>query len=67
MDEKPNSHITLKTIGGTVYVVESMESDTAKETAYDKVKRLIMTGAKSRKNISDSLDLLSQNHSTSSI
>nr|DAM04228.1 MAG TPA: transposon-encoded protein [Caudoviricetes sp.] len=66
MDEKLNSRITRKTIGGTVYVVESMVSDTARETVYDKLKRLVLTGAKSRENVSDSSDLYPQNHSTSS-
>lgn len=66
MYEKLNSRITRKTIGGTVYVVESMVSDTARETVYDKLKRLVLTGAKSRENVSDSSDLYPQNHSTSS-
>ena len=66
MDEKLNSRITRKTIGGTVYVVESMVSDTARETVYDKLKRLVLTGAKSRENVSDSSDLYPQNYSTSS-
>ena len=66
MDEKVNSRITRKSIGGTVYVVESMVSDTAWETAYEKLKRLILTGAKSRENISNSSDLYQQIHSTSS-
>ena len=66
MDEKLNSRITRKTIGGTVYVVESMVSDTARETVYDKLKRLVLTGAKSRENVSDSSNLYPQNHSTSS-
>ncbi|MGE0903374.1 transposon-encoded TnpW family protein [Dehalococcoides mccartyi] len=66
MDEKLNSRITRKTIDGTVYVVESMVSDTARETVYDKLKRLVLTGAKSRENVSDSSDLYPQNHSTSS-
>lgn len=66
MDEKLNSRITRKTIGGTVYVVESMVSDTARETVYDKLKRLVLTGAKSRENVSDISDLYPQNHSTSS-
>lgn len=66
MEEKPNSRITRKTIGGTVYVVESFESDTAEETVYDKLKRLILTGAKSRENISESSNIISKNHSTSS-
>ena len=66
MEEKQNSRITRKTIGGTVYVVESFESDTAKETVYDKLKRLILTGAKSRENISESSNIIATNHSTSS-
>ena len=66
MEAKQNSRITRKTIGGTVYVVESMVSDTARETVYDKLKRLVLTGAKSRKNISDSSDLYPKNYSTSS-
>ena len=66
MGEKLNSRITRKTIGGTVYVVDSMVSDTARETVYDKLKRLVLTGAKSRKNISDSSDLYPKNYSTSS-
>ena len=66
MDEKVNSRITRKSIGGTVYVVESMVSDAAKETAYEKLKRLILTGAKSRENISESSNTFPQYHSTSS-
>ena len=66
MEEKQNSRITRKAIGGTVYVVESMVSEAAKETAYDKLKRLILTGAKSRENISSCTDLYPQIHSTSS-
>ncbi|NLA86534.1 MAG: hypothetical protein GX847_04470 [Clostridiales bacterium] len=66
MEAKQNSRITRKTIGGTVYVVESTVSDTAKETAYDKLKRLILTGAKSRENISESSNTFPQYHSTSS-
>ncbi len=66
MDENVNSRITRKSISGTVYVVESRVSDAAKETAYDKLKRLILTGAKSRENISNSSDLYPQIHSTSS-
>lgn len=41
-----NARITETSIGGTVYIVESMVSDTAKETAYAKVKRLIMSNSK---------------------
>ena len=54
MDRKPNSRITRKTIGGTVYVVESLVSDTAKETVYDKVMRLVTADASSRIKLSDS-------------
>lgn len=66
MEEKPNSRITRKTIGGTVYVVESLESETAKETVYAKVMRLITSDASCRIKLSDSSALFSQNDSTSS-
>ncbi|MGI6169594.1 MAG: transposon-encoded TnpW family protein [Christensenellales bacterium] len=66
MDEKPNSRITRKTIGGTVYVVESLESDTAKETVYDKVMRLVISDASCRIKLSDSSALCPQIDSTSS-
>ena len=39
--ENSKSRITETSIGGTVYIVESLVSDNAKETAYTKVKRLI--------------------------
>ena len=41
-NEINKSRITKTSIGGTVYIVESMVSDTAKETAYDKLKRMIL-------------------------
>lgn len=41
MDKKP-VNVTKKTIGDTLYIVESVVSETAKETAYDKLKRLIL-------------------------
>ncbi|MGI5899238.1 MAG: transposon-encoded TnpW family protein [Christensenellales bacterium] len=66
MDEKPNSRITRKTIGGTVYVVESLESDTAKETVYDKIMRLVMSDASCRIKLSGSSALSPQIDSTSS-
>jgi hypothetical protein len=34
--------VTKKQIGDTVYIIESAISASAKETAYDKVKRLIL-------------------------
>ena len=46
MDEKTIS-ITEKLIGDTLYIVESEVSSTAKETAYDKLKRMILNDIKS--------------------
>lgn len=46
MDEKTIS-ITEKVIGDTLYIVESAVSSTAKETAYEKLKRMIMNDTKS--------------------
>lgn len=66
MDEKQNSRITRKTIGGTVYVVESLVSDTAKETVYDKIMRLVTADTSCRLKLSDSSDLCPQISSTSS-
>lgn len=41
MEERPIS-VIKKTIGDTVYIIENTISESAKETAYDKVKRLIL-------------------------
>ena len=41
MEQKPVS-VTEKVIGDTLYIIESAVSDTAKETAYDKLKRMIL-------------------------
>lgn len=50
MDDKKTATIQ-KSIGGTLYIVESVTSDTARETACDKIERLILgslqTGKKS--------------------
>ena len=46
MEKAQPIRITETSIGGTVYVVESRECDTAKENAYTKIKRLITTNAK---------------------
>ena len=46
MDEKTIS-ITEKVIGDTLYIVESEVSSAAKETAYDKLKHLILNDIKS--------------------
>ena len=48
MDNKPVS-VTEKVIGDTLYIIESAVSNTAKETAYDKLKRLILGEAESQK------------------
>lgn len=40
MEEK-TVFTTEKEIGGTLYIIESAFSSSAKETAYEKVKRLI--------------------------
>ncbi|WP_082736161.1 transposon-encoded TnpW family protein [Syntrophomonas wolfei] len=46
MDEKTIS-ITEKAIGDTLYIIESAVSSAAKETAYDKLKRMILSDVKS--------------------
>jgi len=38
---------TTKQIGDTLYIIESAVSSAAKETAYDKLKRMIMNDTKS--------------------
>ena len=64
-NEINKSRITETSIGGTVYIVESMVSDTAKETAYAKVKRLIMSNSKDLGKLSETTQLLSQKDYTS--
>jgi hypothetical protein len=46
MDEKTIC-ITKKVIGDTLYIIESAVSSVAKETAYDKLKRMILSETKS--------------------
>lgn len=41
MDEKTIS-VTEKVIGDTLYIIETAVSSTAKETAYGKLKRMIL-------------------------
>ena len=43
--ENSKSRITETSIGGTVYIVESLVSESARETAYTKLKRLIMNNS----------------------
>ena len=66
MEKKLNSRITHKTLGGTVYVVESMVSDTAKESVYTKIMRLVTVDASSRIKLSESSEIYPQINSTSS-
>lgn len=56
MDTQNQSRTFETAIGGTVYVVESCVSETAKENAYTKLKRLITTNAKNLEKISGSLN-----------
>ncbi|MFB0919313.1 MAG: transposon-encoded TnpW family protein [Oscillospiraceae bacterium] len=48
MDENTAS-VTEKVIGDTLYIIESAVSRAAKETAYDKLKRLILNESESQK------------------
>lgn len=52
--ENSKSRITETSIDGTVYIVESLVSESAKETAYTKVKRLIMNNSKDLIKLSES-------------
>ena len=40
-------------IGDTVYIIEALQSETAKETAFSKVKRLIINNANSDEKLSN--------------
>ena len=60
-----NTHITHTAIGGTMYIVESKVSDTAKETAYSKVKRLILSNVGTPLKVSESSQYLEKYNSTS--
>lgn len=42
----PVPRFTKTMIDGTLYIVEAKVSENAKETAYDKVKRLILSNLK---------------------
>lgn len=46
MDVKTVS-VTEKVIGDTLYIIESAVSSAAKETAYDKLKRIMLNDIKS--------------------
>ena len=62
---KQQSRITETSIGGTVYIVESLVSESARETAYTKLKRLIMNNSKDLIKLSESTQLLSDKDYTS--
>lgn len=64
-EHNSKSRITETSIGGTVYIVESLVSESAKETAYTKVKRLILSNSKDLIKLSDTTQLLSEIDSTS--
>lgn len=42
MNEKTPVAVIKKKIGDTVYIIENVISENAKETAYDKVRRLVL-------------------------
>jgi len=48
MDDKTVC-VTEKVIGDTLYVIESVVSSSAKETAYEKLKRLILNESESQR------------------
>jgi hypothetical protein len=39
-------HVTERNIGGITYIIESVASESAKETAYDKIRKIIENEAK---------------------
>ena len=57
MDKKQNIRTTEKVIGGTVYIVEAVVSEEAKETVEAKVKRLILSNLKPSSLIAESYQL----------
>jgi hypothetical protein len=66
MDTQNNSRISETAIGGTVYVVESCVSESAKESAYTKLKRLITANAKHLEKFSNSSNISAEINSTTS-
>lgn len=51
--DRDDSRTTKTEIGGTLYIVESLVSEQAKETAYTKVKRLILSNANDLAKLTD--------------
>ena len=66
MDTQNQSRTFETDIGGTVYVVESCVCETAKESAYAKLKRLIIANAKHLEKSSESSNKESEINSTTS-
>lgn len=66
MDTQNQSRTFETAIGGTVYVVESCVCESAKESAYAKLKRLITTNAKHLEKLSDSSNKQTEINSTTS-
>lgn len=66
MDTQNNSRSSETAIGGTVYVVESCVCESAKESAYAKLKRLITANAKHLEKLSDSTTISTEINSTTS-
>ncbi len=66
MDTQNQSRTFETAIGGTVYVVESCVCESAKESAYAKLKRLITANAKHLEKLSDSLNKDTKINSTTS-
>lgn len=63
--EMNKSRITETSIGGTVYIVEASVSESAKETVYSKVKRLILNNADEQEKASEQTQYSKENDSTS--
>nr|DAI00271.1 MAG TPA: transposon-encoded protein [Caudoviricetes sp.] len=51
------SNVTELQIGSTLFIVEYGTSETATETAYDKIKRLIISHANDREKLSETTKL----------
>ena len=66
MDTENNSRTSETAIGGTLYVVESCVCESAKESAYAKLKRLITANAKHLEKLSDSSNKDTEINSTTS-
>lgn len=66
MDTQNNSRTSETAIGGTIYVVESCMCESAKESAYTKLKRLIAANAMHLEKFSDSSNISAEINSTTS-